>query len=158
MSNKETPDSDPQHLYPPFLEKVKAVLAQATTECAKFESRFARFGMFEGYRSVERQLWLYAQGRTRPGAIVTWKKTPDHHGFGLAADCVWYDHSGHPHWDGSAELWQQFGHCVRTQGLIWGGNWPKAKDMPHCQPNPTDMKAWQAAAAAYLHTHGLSTP
>jgi peptidoglycan L-alanyl-D-glutamate endopeptidase CwlK len=51
----------------------------------------------EGYRSQARQDWLYAQGRTRPGSIVTWIKSPRWHGVGLAADLaptkegqVWY--------------------------------------------------------------------
>lgn len=39
----------------------------------------------EGYRSDERQQWLYAQGRTRPGSIVTNAKTAKQsaHGYTL---------------------------------------------------------------------------
>jgi peptidoglycan L-alanyl-D-glutamate endopeptidase CwlK len=42
--------------------------------------------ILETYRSNERQLWLYAQGRTRPGTIVTNLKVPAMHGAGLAFD------------------------------------------------------------------------
>lgn len=45
--------------------------------------------IFEGYRSPERQDWLYAQGRTRDGKIVTNAKAFESwHNFGLAVDLV----------------------------------------------------------------------
>jgi hypothetical protein len=42
--------------------------------------------MTEGLRTNARQLWLYAQGRTRPGKIVTWLRVPKRHNLGLASD------------------------------------------------------------------------
>lgn len=41
--------------------------------------------ILETIRSAERQAWLYAQGRTRPGLIVTWV-THSNHQDGLAID------------------------------------------------------------------------
>lgn len=48
------------------------------------------FMVLEGVRTPARQAELYAQGRTKPGAIVTWTKTSNHFrkadGFGHAVD------------------------------------------------------------------------
>ena len=131
-------DNRLDYLYPPFRKLVEATLAQANHEAfdasgqPKFGPAFARYGLFEGYRSQERQRALYAQGRSRPGAIVTNTPVPGFHGYGLAADIVWFDHAGTPHWDGPAEIWQLLGHAARTQGLDWGGEW-RFKDEPHVQ-------------------------
>ena len=75
-------DRDWNHLYPPFREQLRPVLEAVATATGE------PWRIVEGYRSPERQLWLYAQGRTRPGRIVTWMKTPKWHGTGLAADVL----------------------------------------------------------------------
>lgn len=46
-------------------------------------------GVFEGYRSMERQQFLYDQGRTQPGKIVTYARPGESfHQYGLAVDIV----------------------------------------------------------------------
>jgi peptidoglycan L-alanyl-D-glutamate endopeptidase CwlK len=45
------------------------------------------FAVIEGLRSKERQRELYAQGRSRPGSIVTWTLTSKHCD-GLAVDLL----------------------------------------------------------------------
>ena len=80
MSNPAHVDSDPMHLWP----RMRLSLQAAFDACA---GRGLHMQLFEGYRSKERQAWLYAQGRTRPGEIVTYLKTPLRHGAGIAADC-----------------------------------------------------------------------
>lgn len=58
-------------LEPKFRAKVVAFLAEAKaagTELKVLETR----------RTVERQAWLYAQGRTREGNIVTWTMSSRH--------------------------------------------------------------------------------
>ena len=47
------------------------------------------FAVLEGLRSQERQDELYAQGRTKPGPIVTWVKVGTHTN-GTAVDLVPY--------------------------------------------------------------------
>lgn len=153
------PDDDLDHLYPPFALLVNEAIEQANKESftkgkPKFAG-FARWGLFEGYRSVARQEALYQQGRTTPGAIVTNSKTPNRHGFGLAADIVWYDTKGRPHWDGDAKLWEILGHCARAWGLVWGGNWAM-RDLPHVELPLESL--WKTQAKAYLKGLGLSTP
>lgn len=51
------------------------------------------FMVLEGVRTPERQKLLYAQGRTKPGKVVTWTLTSNHFvnkstGFGHAVDLV----------------------------------------------------------------------
>lgn len=84
-------DRDLSHLYPPFRDKLFLLLQMV-------ELRTERPWMLvEGYRSPERQLFLYGYGRPhlsgppffgRKGRIVTWRKTPSFHGTGCAADCA----------------------------------------------------------------------
>lgn len=74
-------DSSFAHLYPVFRSRLKQVLAQTAAETGR------EWRMAEGFRSQERQSWLYASGRSRPGPVVTWMKHPTNHGAGLAADC-----------------------------------------------------------------------
>lgn len=80
--NIKTPDKSLLHLYPPFRTRLERVFAEAK---ALFR---AEWMIAEGYRSQERQTYLWQQGRERPGPVVTWKRTPEWHGSGLAADCL----------------------------------------------------------------------
>ena len=59
-----TRNSDPARLHPVFRHKTAELLEALSDESIPFR-------LFEGFRSLERQGYLYAQGRTRPGAIVT---------------------------------------------------------------------------------------
>ena len=75
-------------LWPPFAEAVRYLLAWAD-----------HYGLdpvvTEGYRTRERQELLYAQGRTRPGAIVTQARGGESaHNYGLAADITSRDGYG----------------------------------------------------------------
>lgn len=74
--------SDLALLHPRFRQAVAGLLASLAQAGAPFR-------VFESYRTPERQKWLYDQGRTRPGSIVTkappWRSM---HQYGLAADLV----------------------------------------------------------------------
>ena len=52
------------------------------------------FSVLEGVRTPERQAELFAQGRSKPGQIVTWTMTSNHFkqadGYGHAVDLVPY--------------------------------------------------------------------
>jgi hypothetical protein len=95
----ETADRRWDHLYPPFRTAFQQTLARVAGLTG------APWALIEGYRSPERQLWLYAQGRTRPGPIVTWMKSPKWHGTGLAADAA-PTRDGRP-WYGAPRAWWQ---------------------------------------------------
>ncbi len=164
----ETPDGQLAHLYPPFAEKVKAILKQATIETMG-KHGVSSWIMFEGLRTPARQDYLYSLGRTRVnpdgknakhpmGQIVTHKKgSTGNHPKAMAADCYPIDIHGNPMWDAHEEVWQQYGHCVRLFGLQWGGDYPKLTggtfvDQPHCEPGPALAKEWAAGAKAFLKT------
>lgn len=106
----------------------------------------------EGVRSSERQKYLFAQGRTRPGAIVTHCDgvvTLSNHqakgdGFGYAVDCAFVDNPLTPEtvetWD-EQQPWRVYGELVKWRGCVWGGDWPTRKvDRPHAEwPEGLDL-------------------
>ena len=59
-------DRTVEGLHPAFRAKVETLLST-------LEKAGQPFRLDEGFRTRERQAWLYAQGRTRPGPIVTQK-------------------------------------------------------------------------------------
>lgn len=83
----------------------------------------------EGYRSVERQNALYAQGRTTPGQVVTNAKGGQSlHNYGVAFDVVFLAGYNVPE-----SWWQELGAEGEKLGLEWGGRWVKFVDRPHFQ-------------------------
>ena len=164
MSDPSQVDKNLSHLSPDFRSMVEATLKLAnqysfdlSTGQAKYPN-FKEWVVFEGYRTVARQEWLYAQGRTRPGDKVTKARSPKWHGYGLAADIVWKDNNGRVHWDGGAEMWKTLGHCARANSLEWGGDWSDFVDEPHIQIPKTVIAGWRVRAKTYLNGIGLSTP
>ena len=140
-------------LYPKFAAIVGKVLETANFETKGKFPGFSRWSLFETFRSPLRQEWLYAQGRTRPGEIVTYKRTGGLHAEGLAADIVWFDKAGFPRWDGSDLLWHRLGHAARLHGLEWGGDW-KMKDLAHVQATLLQRALWTIPARRYLKSKG----
>lgn len=81
----------------------------------------------EGFRSIERQNELYAQGRTTPGNIVTNAKGGEsYHNFAVSFDVV--DRK-----KGYDINWELVGKIGKTLGLEWGGDWTSFPDRPHFQ-------------------------
>lgn len=88
-----------------------------------------------GLRTFAEQEALFAQGRTRPGSIVTNARPgQSYHNYGLAVDLAslrtdsdaidWRDHS--PNWPIIGETGQRL-------GIEWGGVWRSFVDRPHWQ-------------------------
>lgn len=75
------PDSDPGKLDPELRARVDRVVRRMQEEYGHVVS------LVEGARSQERQEYLFAQGRTRPGPVVTWTRQ-SHHQSGRAADLL----------------------------------------------------------------------
>ena len=82
-------------------------------------------------RDAEYQAYLYAQGRTRPGNIVTNAKYIGPHGFGLAFDVVPIV-NGMAIWNNNS-FWKIIGEEGKKLGLEWGGDWKSIIDKPHFQ-------------------------
>jgi peptidoglycan L-alanyl-D-glutamate endopeptidase CwlK len=102
------------------------------------------FTITDGVRSVEQQA-LYAQGRTKPGVIVTnadgVKKKSNHQakgdGYGYAVDLYPYL-NGKVDVNAVKELKVIAAHILATAERLdvpveWGGNWSSLKDYPHFQ-------------------------
>ena len=86
--------------------------------------------VFQGFRSFAEQDYLYAQGRTRRGAIVTNARAGQSaHNFGNAVDIVFLM-NGRPSWDNS-HPWSLLGEVGEGVGLSWGGRWASFPDRPH---------------------------
>lgn len=88
----------------------------------------------QALRTIEEQDAIYAQGRSKPGKIVTnavggssW------HNYGLAADICFRGEDPylekHPKRD---EIWSFFGSLCNEEGCIWGGHFSHP-DQDHCE-------------------------
>ncbi len=87
-----------------------------------------RFKVTSGNRTQAEQDSLYAQGRTKPGPIVTWTRHSRHIG-GRAFDLTLFTHDGtQPVWESPA--YKRAGEIGQQLGLVWGGRW-KTPDEPH---------------------------
>jgi len=86
----------------------------------------------ETYRSQERQKYLYAQGRTRPGQIVTWTLDSNH-----KSRLAWDIAVGSPQSLYDVVTLNRVGAIAKKLGIEWGGTWTKAIDRPHFEVKPT---------------------
>ena len=88
------------------------------------------------FRSWDEQDAVYAQGRTKPGDIVTDAQGGDsYHNWGLAFDCAPVENDMVA-WE-NTDKFLAMGVLGQQAGLEWGGNWTSYAinivDMPHFQ-------------------------
>lgn len=84
------------------------------------------------YRSPEEQLELYAQGRTKPGAIVTQLKSGSKHNtLPSRAIDIAFMLEGKISWNKKHFI--NFAAIIKSMNpaIKWGGDWKKFKDYPH---------------------------
>ena len=134
-------DKNWANLDPVFQVRLAATLSALT-------ERATPFTLVEGFRTVERQQWLFGSGRPstvpfgRPGPVVTQrdgvKRLSNHQGdgdpgSGRGADCypvrngkVFIPLSSDP-------LWEKYATAAEEQGLVAGHHWPTFKDSPHTE-------------------------
>lgn len=86
-------------------------------------------------RSAARQKELYAQGRTKPGPVVTWT-TRSKHLVGEAFDVDFVEAS----LNDDAEAWDLAGEVGVGLGLHWGGDWD-VQDLRHFELPPEAGRA-----------------
>lgn len=88
------------------------------------------------YRDIESQNELYAQGRTKPGKIVTNARGgQSYHNWRVAFDIVPL-RNGKAVWGTKGEdleLWQRIGALGESCGLEWAGRWKTFREFPHFQ-------------------------
>lgn len=104
-----------EYLHPKFRERIVRLIAAA--RAAGWTGKVG-----QTVRSLAFQQELYAQGRNKPGSIVTYvdgvrKKAG--HVLGCAIDVT--------------GDFDKIGNMARSFNLEWGGNWAKAWDKPHIQ-------------------------
>ncbi len=94
--------------------------------------------VISGLRTYAEQNDLYAQGRSRPGRVVTNARGGySNHNFGIAFDIGIFD--GATYVDESPR-YKAIGALGVELGLEWGGNWKTIKDEPHFQLRPAWAK------------------
>ena len=88
----------------------------------------------EGHRSYARQNDLYAQGRTRPGNIVTNARGGQSwHNFGIAVDFFLVSDDGQRAIWTVNNKWRRAAQIAKQLGFEWGGDWTSFVDYPHLQ-------------------------
>ena len=134
---------------PQYSNRSKANLATVHTDLQTLFNEVIKHydcTVVSGLRTAEEQAKLYAQGRTAPGTIVTYKdgyeKQSKHQG-GNAVDVIPYP-SGYKDKNelirfagfvlGVASMLKEQGKI--SNNLEWGGDW-KWKDRPHFQIKQT---------------------
>ena len=132
MVNAHSRNNDMQLLHPVVREAVAKVQAVLDAESIPLK-------VFEAFRFPERQADLYAQGRTKPGGIVThaepWRSYLQ---YGLAVDFVIYE-QGQWSWDTSgakAKWWSRMHELGKQNGLA-----PLDFETPHLQLAGTSSNA-----------------
>lgn len=87
----------------------------------------------QGYRSSAEQNALYAQGRTKPYAVVTNAKGgQSNHNYGVAVDLCLYTSDGkNVIWESTTSRWKTVVSAMKAEGFDWGGDWKSFKDYPH---------------------------
>jgi peptidoglycan L-alanyl-D-glutamate endopeptidase CwlK len=93
--------------------------------------------VISGLRSWAAQAALYAQGRTKPGRIVT-KARPGSswHNYGLAIDLGLFKNGVYLDEKKPAEadkLYAEIGKIAAKLGIEWAGNWKTFTETPHFQ-------------------------
>lgn len=95
------------------------------------------FAVVQGNRTQAEQNALYAQGRTKPGPVVTWTRNSNHIG-GRAVDLAPF-YKGKIEWDndGKLGLYPKIATAMKQAAkelgvkIKWGGDWQGTVDRPH---------------------------
>ncbi len=111
--------------------EISELLPAAQTACRLlfqecFKAGIKNVFITETYRSQERQKYLYAQGRTRPGQIVTWTLDSNH-----KSRLAWDIAVGPPQDLYDVATLSRVGAIARKLGITWGGVWTGNIDRPH---------------------------
>jgi peptidoglycan L-alanyl-D-glutamate endopeptidase CwlK len=104
---------------------------RASSSSPELKAHGVTVRIISGTRTYQEQADLFAQGRSKPGRVVT-KARPgrSNHNFGIAWDIGLF--KGTDYLDESA-LYDSVGMIGKDLGLEWGGDWPSFIDKPHFQ-------------------------
>ncbi len=116
--------------------EIDALRPDVAANCRALLRRAAAQGLdvlvTQTVRDAAYQAYLYEQGRSRPGAIVTNARRPSFHDVraGLAFD-ICANAPGHEYDDEA--FFRRVGALGREMGFTWGGDWAGFPDRPHFQ-------------------------
>jgi len=114
--------------------------AAAQTACSLlfqecFKAGIVDIFITETFRSQSRQNYLYEQGRTRPGQVVTWTRNSNH-----TSRRAWDVAVSPPRNLYDISTLSKVGAIAKKLGIEWGGYWPVGQyDAPHFEI-PTTWK------------------
>lgn len=112
-------------LHPRAQAKAREFMALAVPLMQQYGAEVKIIG---GYRTYAEQDALYAQGRTKPGPVVTKARGGfSNHNFATAWDVGIF--KGGKYLEDSP-LYSRLGELADDVGIEWGGNW-KFRDEPH---------------------------
>lgn len=125
-----------QLLHPKIKDEVMFLVNQANTQLTKH----SEIRIVQGYRTIQEQNELYAQGRTKTGKKVTNAKGgQSYHNYGLAIDFALLIDDKQISWDIKKDWdgdmisdWMEVVSVFKKAGWEWGGQW-KFQDNPHFQ-------------------------
>lgn len=123
-----------QLLHPKVRAEVNGIYAEIM--CAL--KGIAKCRITQTLRTTKEQDDLYAQGRTKPGKIVTnVKGGRSYHNYGLAVDFALIINGKTISWDIGKDFdedkiadWMEVVRIFKAAGWAWGGDWKKP-DYPH---------------------------
>ena len=118
---------DRTKLHPKLQKKLNELIAACDKAGLKIQ-------ITECVRTVAEQDALYAQGRTKPGKIVTNARGSTYssmHMWGVAADFCRAD--GKAAYENKDGFFDKVGKIGQKLGLEWGGSWKSPVDKPHFQ-------------------------
>ena len=134
------------HLDPHRLVRLRGchpdLKARVVALIAALEQQGLDLVITQGVRTVAQQQALYAQGRYKPGKIVTncdgLVKVSNHQpkadGYGYAVDVAWRNAHGEIEWIGP---WETLMTLAESFGLVAGGRWTTFPDRPHLELPPS---------------------
>ncbi|WP_339241479.1 M15 family metallopeptidase [Paenibacillus sp. FSL F4-0243] len=118
------------------------IMAAATVLIERCYARGVPILITQGLRTIAEQDALYAQGRTKPGSIVTNAKGGySYHNYGLAVDfALLLPNGSSVSWDMNRDYngnnikdWIEVVEEAKRLGFEWGGDWTTFKEYPHFQ-------------------------
>lgn len=106
--------------------------AQLAIRAFFYECSKAGINVFvtETYRSQGRQNYLYEQGRSRSGSVVTWTRSSRH-----TSRLAWDIAVCPPNSLYDVATLVRAGAIARKLGITWGGDWKSNIDRPHFEVN-----------------------
>ena len=105
-------------------------------------------------RTYDEQAELYAQGRSKPGRVVTNAGAGEsNHNFGIAWDVGVF--SGTAYLDNEL-AYAALGDIGKSIGLYWGGDWKSIIDRPHFELGVVNCKSIKDVRTAFEAGQGFT--